>query len=66
MQCMVLCLLWEMGFDGVLVVPFHRGGGMGVCLLSSFLLFRTKHVRYLMAFWCIFFHEGFDVSFWDF
>ena len=26
-----------------------------VCLLSSFLLLRTRYVRYLMAFWCIFF-----------
>ena len=25
---------------------------MGACLLSNFLLFRTKYVRYLMAFWC--------------
>ena len=24
-----------------------------VCLLSSFLLFKTRYVRYLMAFWCI-------------
>jgi hypothetical protein len=28
---------------------------MGVCLLSSFLLFRTKYVRYLKAIWCMFF-----------
>ena len=26
---------------------------MGACLLSSFLLFGTRYVRYLMAFWCI-------------
>jgi hypothetical protein len=26
---------------------------MGVCLLSSFLLFSTKYVRYLIAFWCM-------------
>jgi hypothetical protein len=26
---------------------------MGVCLLSSFLLFRTRYVRYLMVYWCI-------------
>ena len=25
------------------------------CLLSSFLLFNTRYVRYLMAFWCMFF-----------
>jgi hypothetical protein len=24
---------------------------MAVCLFSSFLLFETKYVRYLMAFW---------------
>ena len=29
--------------------------GTSVCLLSSFLLFRTRHVRYLIAFWCILF-----------
>lgn len=32
--------------------------------LSSFLLFRTKYVWYLMAFWCIF-YEGFNVKLWD-
>ena len=26
---------------------------MVVCLFSSFLLTRTKCVRYLMAFWCM-------------
>ena len=31
------------------------GGGTDVCFLSSFLLFRTRYVRYLMTFWCIFF-----------
>jgi hypothetical protein len=25
------------------------------CLLSNFLLFNTRYVRYLMAFWCMFF-----------
>ena len=28
---------------------------MVVCLLSSFLLLSTRYVRYLMAFWCMFF-----------
>ena len=28
---------------------------VGACLLSSFLLFRIRHVRYLMTFWCILF-----------
>ena len=28
---------------------------MGVCLLSSFFLFRIRCVKYLMAFGCIFF-----------
>ena len=46
--------MWEVGFGVVLVNPFHYGGGTGVCLLSSFLLFRTRYVRYLMTFWCIF------------
>ena len=31
------------------------GGGTGICLLSSLFLFRTRYVRYLMAFWCMFF-----------
>ena len=26
-----------------------------ICLLSSFILFETKYVRYLMVSWCIFF-----------
>ena len=29
--------------------------GTRVCLLSSFLLFRIRYVRYLMALWCMFF-----------
>jgi hypothetical protein len=41
------------------------GAGAVACLLSIFLLFRTKYVRYLMAFWCMFFYEGFDIRFWD-
>ena len=44
MQYKVLCLL--------------LGGGLKertwVCLLSSFQLFRTRYVRYLMAFWWMF------------
>ena len=28
---------------------------MVFCLLSNFLLFNTRYVRYLMAFWCMFF-----------
>ena len=32
-------------------IRLFYGGGMGVCLLSSFLLLRIKYVRYLMAFW---------------
>ena len=55
MQYKVLCLLWKVGSGVVLVDPFHYGGRTGVYLLSSFLLFRTRYVRYLMAFWCIFF-----------
>ena len=33
------------------------------CLLSSFILFNTKYVRYLMAFWCIFFMRLFMLVF---
>ena len=29
--------------------------GWDTCLLSSFPLFKTRYVRYLMAFWCMFF-----------
>ena len=29
--------------------------GGGACLLSSSLLFRDKYMRYLVAFWCMFF-----------
>ena len=49
--------LWEVGSSGVLTnFQFYGGGGgMGVCLLSSFLLLRIKHVRYLMAFCWMFF-----------
>ena len=36
---------------------------MGVCLLSSFLLFRTKYVRYLMVFWCMFFKRVLNLVF---
>ena len=36
---------------------------MGVCLLSSFLLFKTKYVRYLNAFWCMSFMRLFMLDF---
>jgi hypothetical protein len=39
------------GSVGSQVIHYGYGGGMGVCLLSSFLLFSTRYVRYLMAFW---------------
>ena len=35
--------------------PFSLGWGYGACSLSSFLLFKTKYVRYLMTFWYMFF-----------
>ena len=35
------------------------GGGTGNCLISSFLLFRTRYVRYYMAFWCMCFMRFF-------
>ena len=34
-----------------------------VCLLPSFLLLRTRYVRYLMAFWCIFFMSDLILDF---
>ena len=44
-----------MGSNSILVIPIQYDGGTRVCLLSSFVLFRTRYVRYLMACWCIFF-----------
>ena len=37
---------------------------MFVC--CKFHLFRTRYVRYLMAFWCIYFHECFKAWFLEF
>lgn len=37
----------------------------GACLLTNFLLFETEYVRCLMTFICVFFHEGFDIRFWN-
>jgi hypothetical protein len=48
------------------VLPVKGGGGMGACLFTSFLLFRTRHVRYLMAFWCVFFKRVLMVAFGNF
>ena len=42
-------------WGGVKVVSGYVGGETCVCLLSSFLLFNTNYVRYLMAFGCVFF-----------
>ena len=58
MQPEVLCLVWEVGSSNIIVIPGSLRGGRGgggrcVCLLSSFLLFRTRNVRYWMVFWCI-------------
>ena len=44
------------------------GGGLWGCisnlnLLSSFLLFRTRFMRYLMAFWCMYFMRVLMVDF---
>ena len=36
---------------------------MGDCLFSSFLLFRTRYVRYLMTFWCMFFMRALMMDF---
>jgi hypothetical protein len=51
MQYVVLCLRWEVGSVGSQVIRCGYCGGTGVCLLSSFLLFSTRYVRYLMVFW---------------
>ena len=43
--------LWEVGSVGAQrIVPFYGGRGTWFCLFSSFLLFKTRYVRYLMAF----------------
>ena len=47
---------WALGVYKLSQSMFCGGGGrMGVCLLSSFILFRTRYVRSLMAIWCMFF-----------
>ena len=44
--------LLEVGSRGCLSSSIlWRGGGTGDCLFSSFILFRARYVRYLMAFW---------------
>ena len=35
------------------VFQCYGGGRTGACLLFCFVLFRTKHVRYMVAFWCM-------------
>lgn len=41
---------------------------MGTCLLSNYLLFRMRYVRYVMAFWWMFFISflvmGFERFIW--
>ena len=37
------------------IIPVLKVGGTIVCLFSSFLMFRIRNVRYLMAFWWIVF-----------
>ena len=46
-----------------IVLGFYGGGGTGFCLLSSFLLFKTRYVRYLMALRWIFFMRVLMVDF---
>jgi hypothetical protein len=56
MQYEVLCLFWEVDSGGAKkTIPFYGGGDTEICLFSSFLLFKTRYVRYLMAFRCMFF-----------
>ena len=45
------------------IVPFYGGGVTILCLLSSFLLFKTRYVRYLMALRCMFFMRVLMVDF---
>ena len=42
------------------------GGGTGICLLTSFFSFRLMYVRYLMAFWCMFFMRVLVMNFRSF
>ena len=46
---------WEVGSSSKIVIPCHGGERTCIYLLSSFLLFRTKYARYLMAFGVCFF-----------
>ena len=65
MQCVVLCLLWEVGSNGALIsLNLLRQGDR--CLLSSFYLVDTKYVRYLMAFWCMSFMKLLMLDFGNF
>ena len=61
MQHKMLCVLWEVGSDGVLVIPIHEDGG-DMCLFIV-LLFRTRYVRCFRAFWCIFFMRVLMIDF---
>lgn len=63
MQYKVFCILWEVGSGGCISYPNLCWGETNIC--SSFLLFWTRYVRYLMAFRCIFF-MSFNDGFWDF
>ena len=45
------------------IVRFYGGGGTRLCLLSSFLLFKIRYVRYLMALRWIFFMRDLMVDF---
>jgi hypothetical protein len=51
------------GSRSKIVIQSYLGGRIGACLLSSFLLFKTKYVRYLMAFWCMFFMRVLIIDF---
>ena len=41
------------GSVSLFLVLCIQGGVIVACLFSSFLLFRTRLVKYLMAFWCM-------------
>ena len=52
------------GLRGCIGYPILCGrGNTGICLLSSFLLFKTTYVKYLTTFWCMFFVRVFHTGF---
>ena len=50
MQPRLLCLLWEVGSDGVIVIPCSLRRGDGCLFVVEFSFVWTRYERYLMAF----------------